>query len=63
MASARTIGRSAGFVLGEKLDTIPFSGYHILIIAVLAAALIVLAPSKRARRWRVPATMLRSSTI
>src|SRR5215472_9215054 len=26
----------ASFVLGRKLDSIPFSGYHILIIAVLA---------------------------
>src|SRR5215469_11213892 len=26
----------ANFVLGRKLDSIPFSGYHILIIAVLA---------------------------
>ena len=39
MADARAFGRStntAGFVLGEKLDNIPFSAYHILIIAVLA---------------------------
>jgi MFS family permease len=39
MAQARAIaGRAntAGFVLGRKLDSIPFSGYHILIIAVLA---------------------------
>jgi hypothetical protein len=38
MAEVRPIGRSAtaaGFVLGRKLDSIPFSGYHILIIAVL----------------------------
>jgi MFS family permease len=28
--------RSAGFALGHKLDSIPFSSYHILIIAVLA---------------------------
>ena len=27
---------AAGFVLGRKLDSIPFSAYHILIIAVLA---------------------------
>ena len=26
----------AGLILGRKLDSIPFSGYHILIIAVLA---------------------------
>src|ERR1700752_2933330 len=26
----------ASFVLGRKLDSIPFSGYHILVIAVLA---------------------------
>jgi MFS transporter, putative metabolite:H+ symporter len=26
----------AGYLLGRKLDSIPFSGYHILIIAVLA---------------------------
>ena len=39
MAEIRPIGRSAtaaGFVLGRKLDSIPFSGYHILIIAVLS---------------------------
>src|SRR5579863_9506685 len=39
MADVRPIGRSApaaGFVLGNKLDSIPFSAYHILIIAVLA---------------------------
>ena len=39
MAEIRTIDRSAtpaSFVLGRKLDSIPFSGYHILIIAVLA---------------------------
>jgi MFS family permease len=39
MAEVRPIGRSAtaaGFVLGRKLDSIPFSGYHIMMIAVLA---------------------------
>src|SRR5580700_11927624 len=39
MADVRSISRSvpaAGFVLGSKLDSIPFSAYHILIIAVLA---------------------------
>ena len=39
MAEIRPIDRpatSASFVLGRKLDSIPFSGYHILIIAVLA---------------------------
>jgi MFS family permease len=39
MAESRAIGRSAsaaGFALGRKLDSIPFSAYHILIIAVLA---------------------------
>jgi MFS family permease len=38
MAEPRAIGRSssAGFVLGRKLDSIPFGGYHILIIGVLA---------------------------
>ena len=39
MADVRSAGRSAntaGFVLGEKLDSIPFNAYHILIIAVLA---------------------------
>ena len=39
MVQVRSVGRSAtaaGFVLGRKLDSIPFSGYHILIIAVLA---------------------------
>jgi MFS transporter, putative metabolite:H+ symporter len=39
MAEIRPIARSvaaAGHVLGRKLDSIPFSGYHVLIIAVLA---------------------------
>jgi MFS family permease len=39
MANVRSIGRSAnasGVLLGRKLDTIPFSAYHMLIIAVLA---------------------------
>ena len=39
MAELRPIDRSvtpASFVLGRKLDSIPFSGYHILIIVVLA---------------------------
>ena len=39
MADARPPGRlanTAGFLLGQKLDSIPFSSYHILIIAVLA---------------------------
>ncbi len=39
MAHAGLVGRSAkgaGFALGEKLDSIPFSAYHISIIAVLA---------------------------
>jgi len=39
MAEVRTLDGSttpASFVLGRKLDSIPFSGYHILIIAVLA---------------------------
>jgi MFS family permease len=39
MADIRSFGRSAngaGFALGAKLDSIPFSAYHILIIAVLA---------------------------
>src|SRR5271155_150930 len=38
MAEARPIGRSAtpaGFVLGGKLDSIPFSRYHVMVIAVL----------------------------
>jgi MFS transporter, putative metabolite transport protein len=38
MAEIRPIDRSAtpaSFVLGRKLDSIPFSGYHVLIIAVL----------------------------
>lgn len=29
-------GTSAGFVLGRKLDSIPFSAYHVSIITVLA---------------------------
>ncbi len=40
MAEIRRIGRrsptAASFVLGRKLDSIPFSAYHMLIIAVLA---------------------------
>jgi len=39
MGDARATGRLAptpGFVLGEKLDSIPFSAFHLLIIAVLA---------------------------
>ena len=39
MAEVRATGRSAipaSFVLGRKLDSIPFSGYHVAIIAVLA---------------------------
>ncbi|MGC2416082.1 MAG: MFS transporter [Stellaceae bacterium] len=39
MAELRSIDRSAntaGFVLGAKLDSIPFSAYHVVIIAVLA---------------------------
>jgi MFS transporter, putative metabolite:H+ symporter len=39
MAEIRPIDRSAtpaSFVLGRKLDSIPFSGYHVLIIAILA---------------------------
>jgi MFS family permease len=38
MAEARalpTSGHTASHVLGRKLDSIPFSGYHVLIIAVL----------------------------
>ena len=29
-------GSTASRVLGQKLDSIPFSGYHVLIIGVLA---------------------------
>jgi MFS family permease len=39
MAEVRSIARSptaASFVLGRKLDSIPFSAYHVLIIGVLA---------------------------
>ena len=39
MAEIRPIGRSptaAHFVLGSKLDSIPFSAYHTMLIAVLA---------------------------
>jgi putative MFS transporter len=39
MAEIRPIARSitgAGYLLGRKLDSIPFGGYHILIIGVLA---------------------------
>jgi MFS family permease len=38
MAEIRPIARSvagASYLLGRKLDSIPFSGYHVLIIAVL----------------------------
>ncbi len=34
--SAAAAANSAGAILGAKLDSIPFSGYHILIISVLA---------------------------
>src|SRR5271169_3154945 len=39
MAEIRPIARSAtgaSYLLGRKLDSIPFSGYHVLIITVLA---------------------------
>src|SRR3984893_1462181 len=38
MAETRPVGSTlaAGHVLGRKLDSIPFSGYHVLIIGVLA---------------------------
>ncbi len=39
MAEIRPIGRSAtaaSFVLGRKLDSIPFSAYHMMVIGVLA---------------------------
>jgi hypothetical protein len=39
MAEVRPIGRSAtaaGFVLGRKLDSIPFSAHHAMVIAALA---------------------------
>jgi hypothetical protein len=39
MAEVRSIARSptaASFVLGRKLDSIPFSAYHFLILAVLS---------------------------
>ncbi len=39
MAEIRPLARSvtgASYLLGRKLDSIPFSGYHILIITVLA---------------------------
>jgi MFS family permease len=39
MAEVRSIARSptgASFVLGRKLDSIPFSAYHVLILGVLA---------------------------
>ena len=41
VAEVRPIGRSAraaGFVLGRRLDSIPFSPYHAIVIAVLALA-------------------------
>ena len=39
VAEVRPIGRSAsaaGFVLGRRLDSIAFSPYHAMVIAVLA---------------------------
>ena len=39
MAELRSFSRSptdAGFVLGRKLDSIPFSAYHVVILAVLS---------------------------
>ena len=38
MTEARPIGRSAtaaGHILGRKLDSIPFSPYHLMVIGVL----------------------------
>ena len=35
MRSTGQIGESAGHILGRKLDSIPFSGYHIVLILVL----------------------------
>src|ERR1700730_8232976 len=38
MAEVGPVGRSAtpaGFVLGRKLDSIPFGPYHLMVIAVL----------------------------
>ena len=37
MAEMRSVSRSstAGFVLGRKLDSIPFSRYHLMVLAVL----------------------------
>lgn len=40
MSNTSTAGRSAmpaSYVLGQKLDSIPFSGYHLMIILVLGA--------------------------
>jgi MFS family permease len=39
MAEMRAVGQSptaAGFVLGRKLDNIPFGSYHVIVIGVLA---------------------------
>jgi MFS transporter, putative metabolite:H+ symporter len=38
MAQSRLVepANTAGFILGRKLDSIPFSAYHVLIISVLA---------------------------
>ncbi|MBV8119530.1 MAG: hypothetical protein JO081_06290, partial [Alphaproteobacteria bacterium] len=33
--TVRWLPGAASYVLGRKLDSIPFSGYHALIIAVL----------------------------
>jgi len=35
MRSTGSVGNSAGYILGRKLDSIPFSGYHIVLIVVL----------------------------
>jgi hypothetical protein len=43
MAEIRPIGRSpttAGFVLGRKLDSIPFSSYHVMVIAVVSLGVV-----------------------
>ena len=53
VAEIRPIGRSAtaaGFVLGRKLDSIPISAYHAMVIAVLALVGFV-----RVTIWRSPA--------
>ena len=56
MAELRTIARSAnsaGFELGRKLDSIPFSPYHLMIIGVSGSSVL-----STATIWSVTGSLL-----